>query len=62
MNEKAKKIVTWSVATLVVAFVGRVIYKAIKKKREGITSNSDKAKQLNVEAEALIEKINKAPK
>jgi len=62
MNEKAKTIITWSVATLLVAFVGRVIYKTIKKKREGITSGSSKAQKLNEEAEELMQKIKNAPK
>jgi|688.fasta_scaffold11311_27 hypothetical protein len=62
MNNTAKKIITWSVAGVIVAFVGRVIYKTIKNKREGIVSNSKKAKELNAQAEALIEKIKNAPK
>ena len=62
MNPKVKIVLTWSVATLVVAFVGRVVYKAIKKKREGITSDTDIAKKLNKEAEELMDKIKNAPK
>lgn len=62
MNEKVKIVATWTVAGLLVAFVGRVVYKAIKNKREGIVSNSNVAKKLNAEAEALIEKIKNAPK
>jgi F0F1-type ATP synthase membrane subunit b/b' len=62
MNNTAKKIITWSVAGVIVAFVGRVIYKTIKNKREGIVSNSKKAKELNEDAQALIEKIKNAPK
>ena len=62
MNDTTKKIITWSVAGVLVAFVGRVVYKIIKNKREGIVSNSKKAKELNAEAEALIEKIKNAPK
>jgi len=62
MNNTAKKIITWSVAGVIVAFIGRVIYKTIKNKREGIVSNSKKAKELNEDAQALIEKIKNAPK
>jgi hypothetical protein len=62
MNETTKKIITWSVAGLLVAFVGRVVYKIIKNKREGILSDSKKAQELNNEAEALIQKIKNAPK
>jgi F0F1-type ATP synthase membrane subunit b/b' len=62
MNPKVKLVVTWGVATLVVAFVGRVVYKAIKKKRESITSDTDIAKKLNKEAEELLDKIKNAPK
>jgi hypothetical protein len=62
MNEKTQKILTWGVGITLLAFVGRAVYKAIQRKRTGLTSNSSKAKQLNQEMEALIEKIKKAPK
>lgn len=62
MNPKVKIVLTWSVATIVVAFVGRVVYKTIKKKREAITSDTDVAKKLNEEAEELLDKIKNAPK
>lgn len=62
MNEKTKTILTWTIGGLLLAFTGRVIYKIIKNKREGIVSDSNKAKELNAEAEALIEKIKNAPK
>lgn len=62
MNDKTKTIVTWTIGGLLLAFTGRVIYKIIKNKREGIVSDSNKAKELNSEAEILIEKIKNAPK
>jgi hypothetical protein len=62
MNQKTQKILTWGVGITLLAFVGRVVYKTIQRKRMGLTSDSKKAKQLNEEMEALIEKIKKAPK
>lgn len=62
MNKKTQNILTWSAAGLVLAVIGRAVYKAIEKKRTGVTSDSDKALKLNADMEALLTKIKNAPK
>lgn len=62
MNKKTQKILTWSVAGLLLAFVAKATYKAIENKRRGLTSNSGIAQQLNADMEALLAKIKNAPK
>ena len=62
MNNKTQKILTWSIAGVLVAFTAAAIYKSIKRKQLGLTSDSDKALKLNADMEALLTKIKNARK
>lgn len=62
MNNKTQKILTWSIAGILVGFTAISVYKAVKKKSTGLTSDSDKATKLNADMEALLTKIKNTPK
>ena len=62
MNKKTQKILTYSVVGLLLVFLSRATYKAIQRKRTGLTSDSKKAQQLNADMEIVLDKIKNAPK